>query len=297
MPVFAKLAEENIIGKGDEKMSPRNLNFITFPTGKAFVILIVFVFFVTSEAYSKDFCTFLRVIGQVFHLKENKPPGMPAKIQEGASEGDGVHTKVASRTHLCLIDTSDLFIAPKSEVVMESYLLDPPKSKETVVTLVTKGLIHMVVNFLDKANPPKFFIKTENSISAIRGTNVYVLIGKNFTDVFVKTGHIRVGAIQNKRAENTLPRLVEKQMEICAGGGGGAGAAVLKGAEKIGHDTILGPQKAIRIFEGISASFSKKVSVPLEYFDRLDKLMITGLPDQFQEGKDPKQLLDLIGLL
>lgn len=274
----------------------RNLNYIASTIVKSLVIIIAFTFFVTSPAYCKDIGTFLRVIGQVFHLKENKPPGTPAKVLEVADKGDGVHTKEASRAHLRLIDTSDLFIAPKSEIVLDYYPLVAHRiTEETVATLLTKGIVHCIINFLYKTNPTAFFIKTEHTMGGIRGTDLYVLTAKNFTDYFVKNGHIVVTSIQSNRIGNGRSGLYifEKQMEIRAGGGGAS--AVLKGAVIIGRDSHLGPQQAVRVVEGMPPS--EVVSVPLEYFDRLEKLMKIGLPDHFQEGSDPKQLLELIGPL
>lgn len=273
-------------------MIKRDVNRVAFCSWKALVIIIVlFSLCSTSKVYAKDICTFLGVIGQVLHLKNNKPPGAPARVQEGASIGDGVQTKVDSRAHLRLMDASDLFIAPKSEIVLDYYFLHTRRSEETMATLVTKGLVHCITNFLLKFNPPYFVIKTEYSMVGIRGTDFYVLIGKNFTDCFVKSGRIVVTAIQNKRTGNKLSELLilEKQMEIHAGGGS---AAALKGAAIIGRDSHLGAEQAVRVVEGMPPS--EVVSVPLEYFDRLEKLMRTGMPDHLQEGKDPKQLLELM---
>jgi hypothetical protein len=165
---------------------------------------------------------------------------------------------------------------------------------QTLSTLVKRGLIHLIVNF-SKIFPSESLIKTDYSLIGVRGTDLYVLIGKNFTDIFVKKGLVSVVGIQNRNANNRQYNLLEKQVEIRAGGGGGGGGerGALKGATSIGEGSLLGPNQAVRVIKGMPPS--KVVDVPLEYFDRLEKLMIVGMPDSYQEGKDPKHLLELIG--
>lgn len=276
-------------------MRLRNFSFASIEW-KALAILIICSFFCASDVYAKEICTFISTTGQVFHLKSNKPPGIPVKVQEKANEGDGVHTKIDSRAHLCLIDKSNLFIAPKSEIILESYIIVPAKNKEIIGSVLIKGLMHVIINLsnqLSQSDPPAFFIKSKYAAGGVRGTDFYVLNGKNFTDFYVKTGKLSVGSIRNPVGRYSLQLFkLEKQAEIRAGGGG-VGSAVLNGATSLGHNASVGPQQAVRVVEGMPTS--EIVNVPLEYFNRLDKLMVHGLPDVFQEGKDPKQLLELIG--
>ena len=243
----------------------------------------------SSAAYASDVCTFVRVLGHVNLLKGGKIPAIPARIQLGAEVGYGVHTKEASRAQMHFIDDSEMFIAPKSEIIIESYMYNPD-SIWKVVPRIIRGLTHTMVSFTgktDKIKTPPCFLKTDTAVIGVRGTDLYILIGQNFTDIFVKNGNVVAGSLEPQKTKAEYSKLL-RQIEVRGGGGHGLSGY---GAEIGGH-AQLGPQTACRIVAGEPPM--EVIKIPLEYFDRLDKLMVTGLPEKLGESKNPKQLLDII---
>jgi len=251
-----------------------------------FIIALSMILILHSAAHAKDVCTFVRILGHVNLLKGGKNPAIPAKVQLGAGVGDGVHTKEASRAQMHFIDDTEMFVAPKSEITIESYMYKPNGAWKVVPNII-RGLTHTMINLIDKTKSPQF-LKTTTAIFSVRGTDLYILIGDNFTDIFVKNGNVIAGSLQPQKLKTEHSKLM-RQIDVRGGGGHGLSGY---GAEIGGH-AQLGPQTACRIVAGLPPM--EVIKIPLEYFDRLDKLMVTGLPDKLGESKNPKQLLDIIG--
>jgi hypothetical protein len=68
--------------------------------------------------------------------------------------------------------------------------------------------------------------------------------------------------------------------------------AVSQGALIGRGGTVIGPLQACRIIVGSPPA--EVISLPIEYFARLERLMRDGLPDQMRESSNPKQLLEMI---
>ncbi len=254
---------------------------------------LIITFFIASSViltlntatWASDVCTFVRILGHVNLLKGGKNPAIPAKVQLGAEVGDGVHTKEASRTQMHFIDDTEMFIAPKSEIIIESYMYNPNKTWKVVPNII-RGLAHTMINLTDKVKYPQF-LKTDTAMIGVRGTDLYILIGHNFTDIFVKNGTVVAGSLKPQKPKAQYSKLL-RQIEVRGGGGHG----LFGYGEEIGGHTTLGPQTACRIVAGLPPM--EVIKLPLEYFERLDKLMVTGLPEKLGESKNPKQLLDII---
>jgi len=249
------------------------------------IIALSMILILNPAAYASDVSTFVRILGHVNLLKGGKNPAIPAKVQLGAEVGDGVHTKEASRAQMHFIDDTEMFVAPKSEITIESYMYNPGGTWK-VVPNVIRGLTHTMINLIDKTKSPQF-LKTTTAIFSVRGTDLYILIGPNFTDIFVKNGNVVAGSLEPQKPKAEHSKLI-RQIEVRGGGGHGLSGY---GAE-IGGDARLGPQTACRIVAGLPPS--EVIKIPLEYFDRLDKLMVAGLPEKLGESNNPKQLLDKI---
>jgi len=238
---------------------------------------------------ASDVCTFVRVLGHVDLLKGGKNPAIIAKAQLGAEVGDGIQTKEASKAHLHFVDDADMFIAPKSEIIIESYMYNPNR-KLKVVSDIIRGLAHAMINLTDINNSGPTFLKTNTAIFSVRGTDLYILIGPNFTDLFVKNGNVVGSSLQTKKPSAEYLNLL-KQVEVRGCGGAG----LIGYGTTVGGAAQLGPQTACRFVADLPPS--EVIKLPLEYFDRLDKLMVTGLPDKLGASNNPKHLLDIIGPL
>jgi hypothetical protein len=249
------------------------------------LVIALNVIFIPATMAS-DVCTFVRVLGHVDLLKGGKNPAIIAKAQLGAEEGDGVQTKEASRAQLHFVDDTDMFIAPKSEIIIESYMYNPNR-KLKVVSNIIQGLAHAMINLIDINNSGPTFLKTNTAIFSVRGTDLYILIGPNFTDLFVKNGKVVGSSLQTKKPSAEYLNLLRRVEVRACGGAGLVGFGTV-----VGGAAELGPQSACRFVAGLPPS--EVIKLPLEYFDRLDKLMAAGLPDKLGGSNNPKQLLDMI---
>jgi len=134
--------------------------------------------------------TFTQVVGQVDLLKPKASQVIPVKVQTGAEEKDEVNTKALSKAELRFIDESLLQVAPQSRITIESYMYDSQKGLRRATEKLSEGLIHCVVTRLFKAKEEDITLKTRTAILGIRGTDFYVLVGPDFTDVFVQDGRV-----------------------------------------------------------------------------------------------------------
>jgi hypothetical protein len=147
-----------------------------------------------------------------------------------------------------------------------------------------------MINLVDINDSGPTFLKTKTAIFSVRGTDLYILIGPNFTDLFVKNGKVVGSSLQIKKPSAEFLNLL-KRVEVRACGGAG----LIGFGEVVGGAAELGTQTACRFVAGLPPL--EVIKLPLEYFDRLDKLMANGLPHKLGESNTPKQLLDMISPL
>jgi len=145
-------------------------------------------------ASAQEVGQFTQVEGKVDLHKKGKPEVTSVQVKTGAEEKDAVKTEAMSRAQIQFLDASTMTVAPLSYVSIESYLFDPRKGECDCLAALTKGLVHLIVSPLAKLQKKEFLVKTPNAIMGIRGTELYILIGPDFTDVFVKEGVVSAAA-------------------------------------------------------------------------------------------------------
>jgi hypothetical protein len=151
-----------------------------------------------------EVCQFTQVEGQVDLLKAGQPPAIPAKVKVGAAEKDAVHTKAASRAQLHFVDDSNLTIAPRSEITIESYMYDASKAQRKAVTQVTQGMMQALVTNLQKLKEPDFIIKTPTAIMGVRGSTVNVIVSRDEQGRPVTILHVPKGIVDISSIDPTL---------------------------------------------------------------------------------------------
>jgi hypothetical protein len=112
-------------------------------------------------------------------IKENAHP-----LRSGEDRGrpDRIKTEALSRAQYQFLDASTLTVAPVSDIVIESYMYDPKKGKQGALSRLTQGLVRLVVP-VETLSKKEFLVNTPSAILGIRGTELYILIGPDFTDV------------------------------------------------------------------------------------------------------------------
>ena len=146
---------------------------------------------------------------------------------------------------------------------------------------LTKGLVHLVVNPLAKLEKKEFLVKTPTAIMGIRGTELYLLIGPDFTDVFVKTGTISAESRQAKvkksdagPGHNQYVETLMRQADVRAA--------------NVGGRLWVPPMHATRIF---SNRILDLIRLADAQFRILSGMMNTGLPPNLNFGNNPGELL------
>jgi hypothetical protein len=134
--------------------------------------------------------TFTQVVGQVDLLKPGTTQAIQVKAQTGAEEKDEISTQCLSRAEIKFVDETIITIAPESRITIESYMYDAKKGQRQAIAKVTNGLVEGVVTKILNPGETGILLKTNTAIMGIRGTEFYLLLGSDFTDVFVKRGRV-----------------------------------------------------------------------------------------------------------
>ena len=248
----------------------------------AFLVLIIFLF--PLSALAKEVGQFTQVEGKVDLRKKGKAEAIPAQPKTGAEEKDAIKTEAMSRAQIQFLDASTMTVAPLSVVTIESYMFDPQKGECGSLSELTKGLVHLVVSPLAKLRSKEFLVKTPTATMGIRGTELYILIGPDFTDVFVKEGSVSAEANPAKQEKSDLGpgndrygETLWKQVEVRGVGGRRVLVNAMFGLR------IPGPMTPVRLTDA--------------HFRTLSGLMYSGLPPNLGRTSDPAQLLDQISRL
>jgi hypothetical protein len=250
---------------------------------KELVLCLVICLF-PALLMAKEVGHFTQVEGKVDIQKKGKPEAISVQVQTGAEEQDAVKTEALSRAQIQFIDASTLMVAPLSHITIESYMYNSQKQERGAVCQLAQGLAHLIVNPLAKSEKKEFLIKTKTAILGIRGTDFYILIGPDFTDVFVKSGGV-VASSNQAESGKTNPRSGESP-EV---------SNLLRRAEiraAADNGVLINSMEASRIRAG-------KIPLPIvrlneEHFRTLEGLMHIGLPPKLADSANPGELLNKI---
>jgi hypothetical protein len=226
---------------------------VTLWSSATLAMMLTLMWGLTTGARADDVAHFTQVVGQVEVLKSAGGKVIPATVELGAAEKDGVNTKALSRAQLKFLDDTIMSVAPESQITIESYMFDASKGKRNAVSLMTKGLVHVVVTNVSKVKGEDFVIKTPTAIMGIRGTEFFLLQGEGFGDLFVVTGLVSTRSL--------------------------AGGEVLVGAGQCNRT------------EKGQASTQPKAFKPSSLIV-LKSLATIGLPPSFTKGSDPVALVN-----
>lgn len=255
------------------------------------VFFLVICFF-PAGLFAKEVGQFTQVEGKVDLYKKGKPEAVSVQPKTGAEEKDAVKTEALSRAQIQFLDASTMTVAPLSYVTIESYMYDTKKGELGCLSELTKGLVHLVVSPLAKREKKEFLVKTPTAVMGIRGTELYLLIGPDFTDVYVKTGTVsaesRQAKVKKSDAGPGLNRYVEtlmRQSEV-------RGANVM---EKVMMRVLVNALQATRIWAGRRPM--EPIQLTLAQFMILERLMIVGLPPSLGFSSNPGELLNIMSKL
>ncbi len=241
------------------------------------VVFLVSCLF-SAGVLAKEVGQFTSVEGKVNLHKKGKPEAISVQPKTGAEEKDAVKTEAMSRAQIQFLDASTMTVAPLSNVTIESYMYDTKKGELGCLSELTKGLVHLVVNPLAKLEKKEFLVKTPTAIMGIRGTELYLLIGPDFTDVYVKTGTVsaesRPAKLEKSEAgpaSNQYVKTLMRQAEVRAAG---PRRVMVNGMHAL---RIPGPMTTIPLTDA--------------HFRALGGLMHSGLPANLNFGNNPGELL------
>jgi hypothetical protein len=144
---------------------------------------------------------FIQVQGQVEMLRGGQTP-VPVKVGDGVEPLDVIRTKSDSRAQLRFADDSLATMAPGSSIVVQEFLYNATKGQRRAMLLVSRGLAHIDINRIPKAEQPDFLVKTHTAVLGAPGARFFVLPGSDFTCAFNEAGLLE--------ANNVLPSLPKK---------------------------------------------------------------------------------------
>lgn len=234
-------------------------------------------------AWAKEVGQFTKVEGKVDLLKKGKPEAILAKPQTKAEEKDTVKTEAMSRAQIQFLDASTMTVAPQSYVTIESYMYDAKKGELGCLSQIYKGICHIIVSPLAKKEKKEFLVKTPTAIMGVRGTELYVLIGPDFTDVYVKKGTVSAKSRPAKLKKSDAGPGLNPYV-----------ATLIRQAEVRGASwmerVMVHALQATRIWAGRRPQ--NPIQLTMAQFKALEGLMFRGLPPGLNFGANPGQLLD-----
>lgn len=248
----------------------------------SFLCLCFFLF--PAGVLADEVGRFIQVEGNVGLQRQGKPVAIPVKKNTGAEEKDAVKTEALSRAQIQFLDASTLMIAPLSHITIESYMYDSHKGERGALCQLTKGLVHFIVNPVVQIEKKDFLIKTKTATMGIRGTDFYILLGPDFTDVFVKSG--RVVAISHPQPvpqPDSRPQDSPKISKLLK-------RTAIQAA--MNNRVVIRSMEASRLMAGHPPS--PIVRLQARHFQVLEGLMHMGLPPKFGDSSNPGQLLENI---
>jgi hypothetical protein len=256
---------------------------------KIFLSLLI-ITLLPLDLMAEEVGRFTEVEGQVELYKPKITKPVPVKPQTGVEGNDRIKTEAQSRAQLTFLDASTITVAPLSDITIESYMYDAKKGEQGALAQLTRGLVQLVVP-LEKIAKRDFSVKTSTAIMGIRGTELYILIGPEFTDVYVKSGHVAVDSNKesaDKQKRSSLPPKALRYVERLAK------QAQVRAQRIGGRGIILGPMQASRIRAGQMPT--PPVPLTPRHFATLAATLRNGLPSDavLRASEGPAQLLEAI---
>jgi hypothetical protein len=252
----------------------------------AIFFLLIWLF--PGGALAKEVGQFTQVEGKVDLYKQGKPEAIVVQPKTGAEEKDAVKTEALSRAQIQFLDASTMTVAPLSYVTIESYMYDEKKGRLGCLSELTRGLVHLIVSPLAKLEKKEFLVKTPTAILGIRGTELYLLIGPDFTDVYVKKGAV---------SAESRPAKAERRSE--AGPAPNRAVEILRRQAEV-RAANMDPPLLVYEMHGTRV-FSDRILPPIvltdAQFQILAGLMNTGVPPNLGSTSDPGDLLNKVSKL
>lgn len=153
-------------------------------------ILVELLFFLPAQA--AEVGHFEEVEGRVEFLRKGELPAEAAKQGEPLALGVMVRTKSGARAVIRFMDDTLLTIAPESRVVIQEYLFDTGKSHRRAVLKLLQGLVLAVVPRVLLRENPNFLMETHTASMGVRGTEWYVQLTPQATDIYTVAGSLEV---------------------------------------------------------------------------------------------------------
>lgn len=169
-----------------------------------YVLVVLLVGAIPTGLWAAEVGSLVQAEGNVEILRQGKLPAVPAKVSDQLDPGDVIRTKSGARAQVRFIDDTVLTIAPGSMVAINEYLYDAPKGLRRAVLNVFRGLVSCVVSRLLKAEQPTFLMQTHTALLGVRGSELYLLLGANYTSVFNVKGIMEFASLQKEFAEKVV---------------------------------------------------------------------------------------------
>ncbi len=251
---------------------------------RKFSVLCLVICLFPAGVLADEVGRFTQVEGQVDLQKQGKPEAIPAQVDTRAEEKDAIKTAALSRAQIQFLDASTLMVAPLSNITIESYMYDSQKQERGALCQLSRGLVHLIVSPLAKLEKKEFLIKTKTATMGIRGTDFYILIGPDFTDVLVKSGSV-VASSNPEKLQKASPS-PEESPEL---------SNLLRRADiraAVDNRVLINSMEASRLVAGNNPS--PIVQLHEGHFRTLEGLMHIGLPLKLGDSANPGELLEKI---
>lgn len=183
------------------------------------IIFIAFSFILSSVAWSQDKIALVKMLrGDVTIVLTNKTSKL--KVGDWVPKGGKIVTKERSFVKLVFTDKSQLNIGPNSEMKVERF-----DAKDSGIIDLVRGKIRSQITkdylqIQDKSKS-KLFIKTQNAVMGVRGTDFIISSQNNHTTTILFEGEIVFNKlnIQERRTLSTtrLEQIVERGVHLYPG--------------------------------------------------------------------------------
>ena len=141
----------------------------------------------------------------------------PLKVDDWVEDGAVVKTADKSFVKLIFVDKSSMNVGPNSEMKIESF-----SGKDSGVIDLVKGKIRSQVtkDYLQiNKDKSKLFIKTQNAVMGVRGTDFMISTNGQTTSTVLFEGEIVFNKLDNRREMNTsrLEEIVDRGVRMYPG--------------------------------------------------------------------------------
>jgi hypothetical protein len=120
------------------------------------------------------------------------------KLGDAVHVGDSVIASAGAKLKLRMNDGSILSAASGTRVAIQAYEVDSAGQQRDAKLSLASGLLRAVVSTLSK--PSKFEVETATGVAAVRGTDWFVEVQQNATQVGVLTGSVQLTSLSTQKA-------------------------------------------------------------------------------------------------